>query len=648
MVLNQQTIFPCNSNSTGIAASSSSEPSPMTDGPLRQDIQLALSNSADCTYTLVDKPQVHKRAIGDVWRTFKIVQRATDKKMMQFAQCQDCASVFSYKSQNGSNNLKTHSQTCTANADNVAKKRKKGSVNILLKAKFGEAEKKLITKASVQMCALDLRPFAAISGVGFKGLLGVCMNIAQNVQGKIDIDEILPHPSTVSRNVEILAGKVRKCLAEEMKSVMDELVSVSFTTDMTTEDYTKASYSALTSHYIDSEWNLRHPTMGCKEFPQDNRHTATNIKTETLKILGQYGITDETLQDCRCVFTTDNGSGNTGEEGIEMIVSRIACADHRISTILTDVLNKKQRSKDGQMKSIYIYGEQIATITKLIDGVKAVVQYFNQANLQKKIRVSLKSENATRWSSMLTSLSSVLQSFDDIQTVVRKNNPAKEGIISSLDKPLLQDLVEFLCPFKIATKKLEAAKTPTIHMVYRMYVGLLRHCQNNDDDKPDMANLRRLVKTIMIEKLLINEYHVMGAFLDPRQTNKLRASMDNKLGNFVAKDLWTSAIDGSLKDLFQRFQMKQDLDTVSEDEHEAEHEAEEDKEDGRGGRAVDPRNEHRFLMTQTMNLMTLSSKLNRKLRNLWNLHPLSHQSMRASIFYCGGKRTKLSSHFLQR
>ena len=55
------------------------------------------------------------------------------------------------------------------------------------------------------------------------------------------------------------------------------------------------------------------------------------------------------------------------------------------------------------------------------------------------------------------------------------------------------------------------------------------------------------------------------------------------VGNFVAKDLWTSAIDGSLKDLFQQFQMKQDLDAVSEDEkNEVKHEAEEDKEDGRG------------------------------------------------------------------
>eukprot|EP00957_Ditylum_brightwellii_P188009 14313575-Ditylum_brightwellii.AAC.1 len=63
---------------------------------------------------------------------------------------------------------------------------------------------------------------------------------------------------------------------------------------------------------------------------------------ETLKILGEYMITDQTLKNCECVFKTDNGLGNTGEEGIKMVVSKTMCADHRISTIPMDVLNKKQ------------------------------------------------------------------------------------------------------------------------------------------------------------------------------------------------------------------------------------------------------------------------------------------------------------------
>eukprot|EP00957_Ditylum_brightwellii_P048765 3699832-Ditylum_brightwellii.AAC.1 len=80
---------------------------------------------------------------------------------------------------------------------------------------------------------------------------------------------------------------------------------------------------------------------------------------EKLKMLGEYRNTDQTLKNYECAFTTDNGLGNLGEEGIKTVVSRITCADLIISTIVTDVLNKKQWSIDGQPKSIYIYEEQI-------------------------------------------------------------------------------------------------------------------------------------------------------------------------------------------------------------------------------------------------------------------------------------------------
>eukprot|EP00957_Ditylum_brightwellii_P094893 7226908-Ditylum_brightwellii.AAC.2 len=75
-------------------------------------------------------------------------------------------------------------------------------------------QKKAVMKVSVQMCALDIQPFTPISGVDFRGLLKVCMNIAQNVEDKIDVDKILPHPTTVSWNVDIHAGKVGMCLAK--------------------------------------------------------------------------------------------------------------------------------------------------------------------------------------------------------------------------------------------------------------------------------------------------------------------------------------------------------------------------------------------------------------------------------------------------
>ena len=118
------------------------------------------------------------------------------------------------------------------------------------------------------------------------------------------------------------------------------------------------------------------------------------------------------------MFVTDNGSGNTGAKGIETMVSRIPGGNQQLNTIMTNLLKKNMQSIDGTLKKVYVYGDQIQSITQLIEGTKQVVQYFNQANLQQKVDVTLKLENDTRWSSMFESLNSVLTSYDQALVVI--------------------------------------------------------------------------------------------------------------------------------------------------------------------------------------------------------------------------------------
>ena len=91
------------------------------------------------------------------------------------------------------------------------------------------------------MHTLDIQNFEAIYRVGFKWFLNARMSVAQNVQYKINVDVILPCPTVVIRNAWFHAEKVRKCLVEEMKSVIDEQVSATLTAGMTIEDCTKTS-----------------------------------------------------------------------------------------------------------------------------------------------------------------------------------------------------------------------------------------------------------------------------------------------------------------------------------------------------------------------------------------------------------------------
>ena len=120
--------------------------------------------------------------------------------------------------------------------------------------------------------------------------------------------------------------------------------------------------------------------------------------------------------------------------------------------------------------------------------------------------------------------------------------------MSGLDKSLLQVLVEFLGPFQIATKELEASKTLTIHAVHSTHIGLLLNFQVRTEDNSDMTNLFQIEKNLLKEKFFMIKFHVMGELLGQVQTNKLRASMCSKSGKSVAADLWTLSIDESLED----------------------------------------------------------------------------------------------------
>ena len=491
MLLTQRTIFGSKGKTSNASASAVT----------KQCVQSALSDPNNDTYEAISK--TNTKANSAWWDHFKIVRQISDKAIMEFVQCQTCDAVLTYKAKNGSDNFKKHSKSCKGQCT-----AQENIVNKVFKANITNKHKKKMTKAAVTMVALNLCPFVTIAGTGFKEFLHVCMEIAQDVQGKVDLQDLLPHATTISQNVKTYADKAREGLAAELKCILEEHIGVTFTTDMTTKDFTKISYSALTCHYIDSKWKLYNVVMGCKESPFKS-HTAENIKTKTLNILHQYNVSESNLRESKSVFVTDNGSGNTGAKGIETMVPRIPCGDHRLNMIITDSLTKKVQSIDGTLKKMYVYGDQIQSITQLIEGTKQVVQYFNQANLQQKVDVTLKSENDTRWSSMFESLNSVLTSYDQALVVIadhcKDKKVDKTDLITCLNKPLLVQLVELLKPFKIATKDLEATTTPTIHLVLRTFMNLKKHCKMNETDFTDMANLQHMLSGLLTTRFKINE-----------------------------------------------------------------------------------------------------------------------------------------------
>jgi hypothetical protein len=166
------------------------------------------------------------------------------------------------------------------------------------------------------------------------------------------------------------------------------------------------------------------------------------------------------------------------------------------------------------------YFDQAQELFTMIDKCKALVLFIKQAKLQNRLRKSLKQENMTRWNSLLKCLESIYDVYDEILQMATEHKSIKSCMLH-IEKSSLKDLIAFLSPFEIATRALEAFKTPTIHLVCFWRSKLLGHCSESSTDSEDIAALKTLVKAQIEEKWLLSHWHIMGAYLDPYQKKRL-------------------------------------------------------------------------------------------------------------------------------
>ena len=111
-----------------------------------------------------------------------------------------------------------------------------------------------IVQKCVEFCAIDLRPFESVAGTGFLRLAQALIDLGA-AHGNISAKEIIPHPTTISRGLADAASDLRNLLFPEIDRAMSNGFCAA-TTDMWTDDFKKISYTSVTIHYIDDDWNL--------------------------------------------------------------------------------------------------------------------------------------------------------------------------------------------------------------------------------------------------------------------------------------------------------------------------------------------------------------------------------------------------------
>lgn len=369
----------------------------------------------------------------------------------------------------------------------------------------------------MEYCCTDIRPISAIEGGGFRKFGQFLLDVGAKF-GKIDITDILPQPTTVSRHIDQMTEKMRNNIFKDLFLIINKKYCAS-TCDMWTDNYRKNSYTSITLHYVDDDWKLKNRLLGTGQFPVNESKTGENIRRFLsnffLKISESFNEPNTDLMSS-ITFVTDQG---TNMLSALRSVKRLNCSAHLLNTGLRNLFDVKYLEHEEDEN------KPLEPIVTLMSECKNLVRFMKSSGKNSQLSKSLVQEVETRWNTRFLMLTSVQNALPQIMEIHGENF----NRISCINRELLEKVTLFLKPFKTASDELEGDIHPTIHKVilYQLlikkhlekYANLQENIYNNDEELTTNSILQKLGKRgleIMDSKFQLAEEHEIGIFLSPK------------------------------------------------------------------------------------------------------------------------------------
>ncbi|CAF3071012.1 unnamed protein product [Rotaria sp. Silwood2] len=448
----------------------------MTSKLLARNELERLIKQNDLSITLKQVEQTDRAS--SFWSQFNLI--CVNKIVQNFVICNICQTIITYRSATGTGGLKKHSISCKKTSSPKATQstittyygKKPSIVPVKLK--------KQITDAYVDFILLDSRPFKIVSDVGFRQLLQIVYNAGKcsSNLGVLDFADALPHPTTVSRQIDQIYDVRKKQLVDWCRT----LDTYAITVDMWTEKFSGIHFCGVTIRHVDINFYLHSYCLGCKPYTLANQ-TASNVRKFLDDLLLEYGLS---LNE-NSFITTDNEP--------KMIAAlrganRIGCADHYINKILEH--------------SFTISNSNCTEVIQVFEAVKSLVGNFRRCHRQIKLSRKLQTFSSTRFSGayfMLNVFNSIYDELIDVFSGSHSNN------FESIDRDLLSDLCQFLQRFDQIITILSDETQPNLYKVIPLRDILIDHCVSKSDD---------IFEQDIVDKWPIQQEHLIATFIHPR------------------------------------------------------------------------------------------------------------------------------------
>ena len=330
----------------------------------------------------------------------------------------------------------------------------------------------------------SLLEYIANYGVSFRQAAGL-KDVMSVVNRRIKV----PSSWTLARGSDAKGKSVLAQVHKIMASVRatEELVSIGFTTDLWTSR-SGDSYISLTTSFIDHNWRLHRWTPFVRYFP--GSHTGERIAVQLDSMIEELGLDSSSIVK---YSVNDNAANQKKAIRDSKYLKEYNCDIHTMQLGINDTF----KEVDG-MKSV-------------LDKCKAVAKFTNQSPTEtdalkaecraKGIQFGKpKNSQETRWNSSYSCMESIWFLKKAMKELMERDPKWSQFSLSFREWKLLEGALKLLKPFLLATKMLEAEKTPTINLVIERIVtledGLKTFINNKNNCQYGVTFAKALLKNL--------------------------------------------------------------------------------------------------------------------------------------------------------
>ena len=387
-------------------------------------------------------------------------------------------------------------------------------------------------------------------------------NIVDNLSFQKFILSIQPRYKLPTRQTlkKMILSKFETAWIEVLDYLQLSTSKVSLTTDMWTS-ISSLGILAITVHYINDSWQFKHFVLDILYIPSP--HDAATIKDTILKITNNLKITNRLIG-----ITTDNEAKMiTACRKIKEDLGISNFRHYRCTAHILNLVVKAALETDNIpicVKKLRIFISTVRNSPKQMDKLK---EYFRIEKVSFKAPLP---DIITRWNytyymiERAIEIKSFLNLLSQNLPILKNNWPTNEEWL------ILNDLLELLAPFALATKVISASNYPTIGEVKWLFLGIKNHLERFRNDsyslKPHVEEMKDVFNRYY--EYVNHSLHI-PAFFDPRYKKSAYGKMSREdilqpiqtaMNNYKELDI-TSTAEDTIQDLQYQFNNLSTLET---------------------------------------------------------------------------------------